>query len=71
MARIFVVGGWLAAAFAIVITLLLGPVVAAYAFVAGALAIIAVLMVAQLARGVDDWRLDHASRYPRRKRHTE
>lgn len=68
MARIFIVGGWIAAAFAIIVTLIFGPLVAAYAFVAGAFTIIAVLMVAGIARGIGDWRLGRRFEFPGRRR---
>jgi hypothetical protein len=68
MAPIFVIGGWIAAAFAIVVSVFFGPVVAAYAFVGGAFAVIAVLMVARLVRGIDAWRLDHRFAFLRPRR---
>jgi hypothetical protein len=67
MAKIFIIGGWIAAAAAIVISALFGPAVAALTFAAGAFALIAALMLAQVVRGIDEWRLNHPWRLPLRK----
>jgi hypothetical protein len=42
-----------------VITVIFGPVMAAFAFVAAAFTVIVVLMGIQIAHAIDAWRLDH------------
>jgi hypothetical protein len=68
MPRIVKIGGWIAAVAAIVITVFFGPVVAAFAFVATAFAIMLLLIGLQMAHVIDVWRLDHPLRFhvPRR-----
>jgi hypothetical protein len=59
MPGIIQLGGWCAAAAAVVLSVLFGPVFAAYVFVAGSFVLIALVMGQQAARVIDDWRLNH------------
>lgn len=63
MAEIFKIGGWFAAFAAIVISVAFGPVIAAFAFVAAAFAVIFVLIGMQIAHAADVWRLDHPLKF--------
>ena len=59
MPGIMQVGGWGAGLVAVMLVVLFGPVFAGYVFVAAAFLVIAMLMAQQIARAIDDWRLDH------------
>jgi hypothetical protein len=52
-------GGWAAALFAVIATVLYGPIAAGFVFVGIAFALIALLMSVQVAHRYTGWRLEH------------
>jgi hypothetical protein len=66
MTRSMHVAVWLLVAMGLVLAVVFTPLMAAYIFAGGALAIVAVLLGIRIARAVGDWRLEHGWGFGRR-----